>query len=535
MDEDLHASESPSEVPEEREPMQDAEVIESSTVELDVIADAPSMRKAHHRRSQSGRMSFRTRVVLNFVLISIITAGIAVGVVAFVWNNYYNAYTASNAESIMDFSADRIAGSIQNNDRIVREDIETALEPLAIFSSVSVAITDSDGDLMLGTHIEDGEQTYTDDLDYNAATKMAVKTVEVGDLGEYSIRVWAYDPALLMSGFDLDFRDKTYEALLGASLVAVMIASILGVIFVRLLIGPVNRITRAARAVSVGDFTARSDVAGNDEIARLGKTFDSMVESLEKNQKLERRLTSDMAHELRTPLMAIQANLEAMIDGVYPTDIDHLSLLNIEVKRLSKLVDALLRLSRLENRTVAMNEETTNLGDLVEEIVIGHELLVKDSGLDLRFEAQKDVIVMCDTNLIRQAVVNLLSNAVRYTPEGGTVTLRVRKDHENAMIDVEDTGIGLSPEDAKMVFSRFWRADSARKQESGGLGVGLTMVKEIVQRHNGNVQASGEVDKGAIFTITLPLYDVEASKRKARDALKSFERKNSAPRLRSSR
>lgn len=479
-------------------------------------------------------MSFRTRVVLNFVLVSIITASITVGVVASAWDHYFSDYTASNAENIMNFSADKLAESLANNEGLNKEEIENVIQPLRIFDSVSISVMDPSGDLVMGINIHDGKDEFTTDLHYTAATKMVLRSVD-SDKGIYSIRLWANDPSLLMSGFDQIFRNKTYEALLGASLLAILLASILGIVFVRFLIGPINKISEAAREISTGDFTARSNIAGNDEIARLGHTFDDMAESLEKNQKLERQLTSDMAHELRTPLMSMQATLEAMIDGVFAADSEHLLLLNIEVKRLSKLVNALLKLSRLENRTEALHAEVTDLSSLVEEIGVVHESYISDAGLELVMKVQPNVMVVCDKDLIRQAVVNLLSNAVRYTPEGGTVTLRVRKDTEMAKIDIEDTGIGLTPEEAKLVFSRFWRADAARKQESGGLGVGLAVVKEIVQRHGGKVAAYGQPGKGATFTIMLPEYDPEASKRRARAALKAFEKRNGpTPRLRTS-
>ena len=227
---------------------------------------------------------------------------------------------------------------------------------------------------------------------------------------------------------------------------------------------------------------------------------------------MEMQLTSNVSHELRTPLMAIQATVEAMVDGVYEADEERLVTVNSEVQRLSRLVDALLRLSRLENRANPMKEEIVNVGELIEGIIATHEIFVSDSGLTLRYEAQPDVYVMGDPDMIRQATANLISNAVRYTPEGGTIDVSVRRGDIMASIAVKDTGIGLSREEAKMVFSRFWRADAGRTRESGGLGVGLAVVKEIVDRHGGWVQVEGEKGKGACFTIHIPLYDEERAR-----------------------
>ena len=186
-------------------------------------------------------------------------------------------------------------------------------------------------------------------------------------------------------------------------------------------------------------------------------------------------------------------------------------------------MNALLKLSRLENRADPMKEEVVNVGELIAGIVATHEMFVSDSGLTLEYQAQPDVEVVGDADMIRQATANLISNAVRYTPEGGHIQVSVRKGDIMASIAVKDTGIGLSKEEARMVFSRFWRADAGRTRESGGLGVGLAVVKEIVDRHGGWVQVEGEKGKGACFTIHIPLFDPEAAS--ARD------RKGTLPRV----
>jgi signal transduction histidine kinase len=186
----------------------------------------------------------------------------------------------------------------------------------------------------------------------------------------------------------------------------------------------------------------------------------------------------------------------------------------MEVQRLSRLVDAILKLSRLENRSTPMKEEVVDVGELISSIVATHEAFVVESGLHFASEIEPGVYVRGDADMIRQATANLISNAVRYTPEGGWVTVKVNKGDLMANIVVADTGIGLSPEEARMVFSRFWRADAGRQRESGGLGVGLAIVKEIADRHNGWVQVKGQKGVGATFIIHIPLYN-EKDKHKA--------------------
>ena len=283
---------------------------------------------------------------------------------------------------------------------------------------------------------------------------------------------------------------------------------IIGYFVSRSLTKPIQRITRTASQIRNGDLTARTGVRGTDEIGQLGETFDDMATSLEKDLKLEHRLTSDVAHELRTPLMAILATVEAMQDGVLPADDEHLETLASETRRLSRLVDAMLKLSRLENGTTELKVERTDVVYLVKSLVSSQHQLFHEKGLHLRFkddtahgECQADV----DPDLIREAVVNLMSNAMRYTDEDGWVVVSVGSDHSDAIISVRDTGIGIAKEDIPQTFSRFWRSDVSRERVSGGLGVGLSITKEIVDRHNGTISVDSELGKGTTFTIRVPL------------------------------
>ena len=329
-----------------------------------------------------------------------------------------------------------------------------------------------------------------------------------------TVRVWVYGSDALLRASDQVFRERSYQAMVLASAIAIVLASIIGFFFARNLVRPIKRMTETAEAIKEGDLTARTNLTGDDEVAQLGETFDAMAESVERDRELERRLTTDVAHELRTPLMAVQATVEAMVDGVFPADEEHLITVNSEVQRLSRLVDSLMKLSRLENRSTPLKEEIVNVGEVVSGIIATHEAYVKESGLTLKYRADPDAIVLGDPDLIRQATANLISNAVRYTPEGGTISVRVRRGTSMAAIAVQDTGIGLTPEEARMVFSRFWRAGSARDRASGGLGIGLTVVKEIVERHNGWVQVEGRKGEGACFTIHIPLYDQDEQHKK---------------------
>ncbi len=468
---------------------------------------------AEKKRQGLFELSYTARTALSFALVAVMTALVAIGATAFVWQQYFQSYRLESIRTLAENTAARIAeGYYTTNSLFNTNTAMTAYIAVRTNEGVALRVENAEGETVYDSTIGSGINSSTGypSLEPNDRSLVGVADIVVGDTVVGSVHAWVYGENALMRETDTIFRDNFYQAIFFSGLAAAVLASCIGVLFARNLVAPIKRITQTARALKEGNLSARTHFHGDDEISHLGETFDEMAESMEKDRELERRLTTDVAHELRTPLMAIRANVEAMVDGIYEPTQERLIMVDAEVQRLSRLVDALLKLSRLENRSTPLDTKKLDVGELVESIVASHEIYVSESGLTLEFKAEPGIYVFGDADMIRQATANLISNAVRYTPEGGSIFVSVTKDDETAAIAVKDTGIGLSPDEAKMVFSRFWRADSGRNRESGGLGVGLSVVKEIVDRHNGWVSVEGEKDKGACFTIHLPLYQEDS-------------------------
>lgn len=457
-----------------------------------------------------------------FAMVAGITATVIIVVVVVVFGSYFATYTSDNMKAVANFAAERISEEYSYVRSMSSVNYGLVIENLQLSEDAGLMVLDPDGATLYDSSTVDGRSDAKREGP-GAASQVAIAAVTYGGEEVGSVRIWIYGSDVLMNRLDIAFRDSTYQALLMAGVISVIVATLIGLWFSRSLIRPVRKISAAAQEISQGNLSARTGMHGRNELKRLGEQFDAMAESIEKDRQMEMQLTSDVAHELRTPLMAIQATVEAMIDGVYGTDAEHLALVESEVQRLSRLVDALLKLSRLERRSQPMREEVSDVGELAEAVVISHEMLVQDSGLEIELHVNGTVKAFCDKDLIKQAIANLISNAVRYTPEGGRIDVTVRKEDTWAVIDVSDTGIGLTPEEEKMVFSRFWRADSDRGRKSGGLGIGLSVVKEIVSQHKGEIKVKGEKDVGSTFTIMIPAYDEETSRKQARAAIRSFE------------
>lgn len=490
-------------------------------------SEGPHMRPSRRAAGSepvSFTLSYRARVILTCVAISIVSVTLSLGMVALIWNQFFSTYAANNIETLAQQTANRIADLYQKTLSLEGDTLIPAREAADSSDELGVMVVSAKGNKLFdstdGLSPEEAAKQGP-----SAATQIAIAPIEVSGSDVGNVRVWVYGSNALMSKVDRQFQMDTFLALLVAGGIALVFALLFGMVFVKSLVRPLDRITRTARELSEGNLSARTGISGSDELSRLAETMDEMAESFQHDRKLEQQLTSDVAHELRTPLMAIQANVEAMIDGVYEKDEEHLMLVDVEVGRLSKLVDGLLKLSRLEMRTTPMREEPVDLTALAADVVSSHEAFIEDCGISISLGAQQDVKTLGDADMIRQAVTNLVSNAIRYTDEGGSITISVFREGRMAAIAVQDTGIGLSPEEEKMVFSRFWRADSGRAKESGGLGIGLSLVKEIVDRHHGRVAVKGTKGVGATFTLYFPLYDEERSLAQARVAVKVMEKR----------
>ena len=225
---------------------------------------------------------------------------------------------------------------------------------------------------------------------------------------------------------------------------------------------------------------------------------------MDEQENLRKRLTTDISHELRTPLTSIQTHLEAMIDGIWEADEERLNSVNEEVIRMANLVNQLKYLAKFDSDKSKLNLQEVRLDKLIKTIVYNNEgrALEKNIKIDVDLE---EVSAYLDKDKISQVVVNLLTNAIRYTNEGGNIFVTAYRDKEYIKICVKDNGIGIPEDNLKFIFERFYRVDESRSKSTGGIGVGLTIVKSVVDLHNGTIEVKSQVDKGTEFIITLPV------------------------------
>ena len=294
-------------------------------------------------------------------------------------------------------------------------------------------------------------------------------------------------------------------AVLISMVVILTLALISGAILVRRALSPVRRITTTAQGISSSsDLSRRVGYRGPaDEIGQLATTFDHMIERLDRAFQSQKDFVADASHELRGPLTVIQGNLDLLKRNLSEEDRrESVRALEAETTRMTKIMSNLLVLAELESGQ-SERQEMVSLKEML--LDAGERAMHLAGSRRIVIERQEDLRVKGDADRLEQVLRNLVDNAIRYTPEGGTITLSLFQNGDWALLKVADTGIGISPEHLPHIFDRFYRADKARSRASGGTGLGLAIVKGIVEQHGGRVTVTSEPGKGSTFTVWLKL------------------------------
>jgi two-component system sensor histidine kinase BaeS len=262
---------------------------------------------------------------------------------------------------------------------------------------------------------------------------------------------------------------------------------------------PLGELIEASARVEAGEVGTQVEVRGPREIRALARAFNSMSSRLADDVAQRRQLLADVSHELRTPLTVIQGSVEGILDGLYAADRAQLERLLAETRQLERLIEDLRTLSLADAGALPLRLEPTDLGALAAEVAAGFESAAAAESVQLEVTADDGAAAELDPLRVRQVISNLVSNALRHTPAGGRVSVRVSHDAEGVTLEVADTGSGMDPEDADRAFDRFWRSGDA-----AGAGLGLAIVRDLVQAHRGEATLSSAPGRGTTVTCRFP-------------------------------
>ena len=306
----------------------------------------------------------------------------------------------------------------------------------------------------------------------------------------------------------VNFRAGVLDALGYAVLAAVLVAVVVSILFSRSIVAPLRAMMSASQRIADGRYDERVSVSGSDELAQLAERFNRMAEQLERTETMRRQLIGDVSHELRTPLTAIGGYMEGLTDGVLPATPETFEQVRVEASRLSRLVDDLQELSRVDAGSYRLDVHPVTLSTLLETTVkrLSHQFDEKQVTLTRRLSPDLPP-VLADEDRITQVLTNLLGNALAYTPAGGEVTVSAVKTGDKMLVSVKDNGLGIPAESLTHIFDRFYRVDKSRSRAAGGgSGIGLTIAKALVEAHGGRICAESPGEgQGSSFSFTLPV------------------------------
>lgn len=452
--------------------------------------------------------TLRQRLILTYTLVAILTVLVGAVLASGLLLRSYNQLARQSAWSIQRLAAERLAGYYRQHGtwRGVADELTDATERLnanPLLPEQRLVLADARGRIVFDSlgQLEGHPMPLRFRGD---AQPISVQNREVGYL---AVPIGA---SLLAIFRENNFVGSMLRMVLIASVVSGSIALLVGLLIARYLTRPLLALTQAAQHLASGARHEPLRVPAEAELAELATAFNTMAANLDRQEMLRRQLVADIAHELRTPLSVLRLQIEALEDGITQSTPETLGSLNQEVSLLSRLIDDLRLLSLADAGQLSLAREALPVPHTVHQAAAAVAPRARQQGLDLRIEDTSahdgsPALVWADPQRLAQILGNLLENALRYTPQGGTIILRsATLPDQRVLFEVADNGPGIASADLPHLFDRFYRTSRARDRESGGSGLGLSIVQRLVDAHGGSVTVDSTVGQGTTFRVVLP-------------------------------
>jgi histidine kinase len=307
------------------------------------------------------------------------------------------------------------------------------------------------------------------------------------------------------------FQTVVEQSLLIAGFAALAAAAVVSLYVSRRIVEPLQELSLVSRRLAQGYYRERTSIRSDDEMADLSTSINQLADALEQTEQRRLTLLADVAHELRTPLTTIEGYMEGLIDGVIEADPETFTLIQHEATRLKWLIQELALLSRAEAGQLRIEPHPVAVQEIIQNVVTQFRPQFAAQEVSLQLDLpQESVLVYADSDRVNQVLINLLANAIQYTPPGGSVNVAVLPAEYFVQVTIRDSGIGIPPEHLPHIFERFYRVDKSRARKSGGTGIGLTIARYLVYAHGGEIWAESDgVGHGAAFYFTLPMQELE--------------------------
>jgi two-component system sensor histidine kinase BaeS len=432
--------------------------------------------------------TLRLRLALAFLAVALAAIALLAGLVA--------AFAATDVSALADRQRTELASAISvavgaawdQNNGWASADLAPVLD-LAKSSGVDLQIRDMAG------HTVASSRGFAAGTEPQASAPVVVRNQRIGAV---QVRFTASG----LGAADSVLRTALFRAIAGAAGLAALLALLTGLAVARRITGPITRLITVTRSMAGGDRASRAgDVRAPGELRELAAAFDQMADTLDREDQIRRDLVAGVAHELRTPIAVLQAGHEALLDGVAEPSPAELSSLRDEVLRLARMVGDLQTLAAADAAALDLARRRCDLAEIAATAAgsLARGFEAADVALDRQLSS---VPVIADPRWLHQVVTNLLTNALKFTPAGGSVTITTRQAGLHAVLEVADTGVGIPSRDLPRIFDRFWRGQGAA--QTSGSGIGLAIAAELARAHGGELTASSQPGRGTEMTLTLP-------------------------------
>ncbi|GKU24588.1 sensor histidine kinase [Clostridium folliculivorans] len=321
------------------------------------------------------------------------------------------------------------------------------------------------------------------------------KKVGYVDIGQYS--------SVLLSEEDVNFKLSINKSIIASGFIAMIITIVISLYFSKQFSRPIKEVSKMSVSLSRGNFDTKSVTKSNmKELENLRTSVNVLAEKLKQQDMLRKRLVSDISHEIRTPLNILQNNLEAMIDGIFPITDDRLKDLNDEVIRFGKLLSNLELLKQFESESIKANFETVDVNQILKSICEDFYMEAQNQGIQIDYNVQKNqqYYITGDKDKLRQVFINIISNSIKFSKDSGKINVNMYPKDQKIIVEIKDNGIGIKEEDQPFIFERLYRGDKSRN-EIDGSGIGLTIVKNILDLHLADIEVESKEKMGTKFTI----------------------------------
>ncbi|MFV0479415.1 MAG: sensor histidine kinase [Anaerorhabdus sp.] len=458
------------------------------------------------------KMNITKRLIISYAVLSLILILSLLVASNYVLEDQFNKYSIEKQDeknnSLVQSVLDEISKESPSLDAL------TILGETALNDGVILMVNDSAGgmmfcmscqeydrcDMMLSTMEETMQERYPNFVGEYTEKEYTLEKNGV----HYGTVVLGYYGPYYYSDADIQLLEAMNKMLLLISLLFVIVAIFIGTLMARNIAKPVKEIIRRTKEIEKGNYENDDEFKNKtEELECLMESVKSLASSLKTQQDLKKRMAADYAHEFRTPLAAIQSNLEGIIDGVVEPTEDRVESMRQEILRLSRMVSELDKITEIQSNQLELKTEKLDLKKETQVVVRMFDGQLKDKKIKLE-EQFESCLIVADRDKVKSVVTNLLSNAIKYTKPHGIISVATRQEGQWGMIIVQDTGEGIPSGDLPYIFDHLYRADVSRARNSGGSGIGLSVVKAIVEAHHGRIEVSSKVGKGSLFVVKFP-------------------------------